>query len=58
MILSKRELLAAYARLTSAIDSALDELPTTRPLDRPFLELRLAALTELRRRVRERLTRD
>ena len=57
MILSKRELLAAYARLTTSIDAALDELLDARPLDRPFLELRLAALTELRRRVRERLTR-
>lgn len=58
MILSKRELLSAYARLTRSIDDALDELPNVRPLDRPFLELRLAALTELRRKVRERLTRD
>lgn len=56
LILNKRELLAAYNRLTDSIDEALDELAGASPLDRPFVELRLRALVELRRRVRTRLT--
>lgn len=56
--LSRGDLLAALVKVNDAIDDALDELHVAGAIERQFVRVRLAALVQLRRKIRARVQPD